>query len=164
MSLTSPIVVGFTGHQDLSPATRTLIRACVRAELDKLAPVVGVTSLAAGSDQMFAECVVDMGGELRVIVPCDGYENSFTSTDDLAKYRRLLAAATLITVLDHPIPSETAFWDAGKKVVDQADVVFAVWDGRPAAGLGGTGDVVKYATDQRCDVVVVWPATARRGK
>ncbi|MEO8104390.1 MAG: SLATT domain-containing protein, partial [Betaproteobacteria bacterium] len=31
------------------------------------------------------------------------------------------------------------------RTVDQAHVVIAVWDGKPTAGLGGTGDVVGYA-------------------
>lgn len=31
---------------------------------------------------------------------------------------------------------------AGQEVMNAADVVIAGWDGRPAAGLGGTADAV----------------------
>jgi len=35
--------------------------------------------------------------------------------------------------------------EAGESIVNEADVLVAVWDGKPAAGLGGTADVVTYA-------------------
>ncbi len=162
MSEEKPIVVGFTGHQNLSAPTRALVRASLQAELRQLAPLTGVTSLAGGSDQIFAECVLELGGELRVVIPCRDYEGSFTSPDDLANYHRLLRDAALTTTLRHARPTEAAYWDAGKQVVDQADVVLAVWDGQPAAGLGGTGDVVRYATEHRRQVIVVWPTAAVR--
>ena len=155
-------VVGFTGHQSLSRSTRDLVRVALKEELTQLAPVVGVTSLAAGSDQIFADCVLELRGELTVVVPSEGYEESFASPDDLSDYHRLLRLASRRTVLDHDRPSEAAYWDAGRKIVDQADVVLAVWDGRRAAGLGGTGDVVRYASDRGRQVIVVWPAGACR--
>lgn len=132
------------------------------AELRQLVPLIGVTSLAAGSDQIFADCVLELGGKLRVVIPCKDYEGSFTSPDDLANYHRLLRVAAPVIILRHARPTEAAYWDAGKRVVNQADVVLAVWDGQPAAGLGGTGDVVRYATEQRRVVIVVWPPAASR--
>jgi hypothetical protein len=41
--------------------------------------------------------------------------------------------------------TEKAFFDAGKYIVDSIDILFAVWDGKEAAGLGGTADIVTYA-------------------
>lgn len=162
MGTREPTVVGFTGHQTLSTATQDLVRTALKAELVQLTPLIGVMSLAAGSDQIFAECVLDLGGELSVVVPSKHYENSFASPDDLANYRRLLHVAARVTLLDHDRPSEVAYWEAGQQVVDQADVVLAVWDGQPAAGLGGTGDIVRYATEHDRQVIVVWPPGARR--
>jgi hypothetical protein len=52
---------------------------------------------------------------------------------------------------------------AGAIVADRCERLIAVWDGRPALGLGGTGDVVRYAQGIGRDVVVVWPDGARRG-
>ena len=42
-------------------------------------------------------------------------------------------------------------------VADRCDLLIAVWDGQPAQGLGGTGDVVRYAREIGREVLVVWP-------
>lgn len=160
--MAAPTVVGFTGHQSLSDRTSELVRGALQGELAQLVPLVGLTSLAAGSDQIFAQCVLDLGGELSVILPSKWYEETFGSPDDLANYYRLLSVAVSTIELNHSRPSEAAYWDAGKHVVEQADVLVAVWDGRPAAGLGGTADVVKYATELGRKVIVVWPMGASR--
>lgn len=47
-----------------------------------------------------------------------------------------------------PLPyskPEEAFLACGKAVADWTDILIAIWDGRPAKGRGGTGDVVAYA-------------------
>jgi hypothetical protein len=52
---------------------------------------------------------------------------------------------------------------AGSEVlVDLADMVFAVWDGKPARGYGGTADVVSYAQRNGVPVRVLWPEGASR--
>ncbi len=44
---------------------------------------------------------------------------------------------------------------AGVWMVDRSDRLVAIWDGKPAAGLGGTGDVVAYALERGIPVVRV---------
>ena len=51
---------------------------------------------------------------------------------------------------------------ASKFMVDEADELYAVWDGKPARGYGGTADVVAYARDHDITVQVIWPAGAER--
>jgi hypothetical protein len=36
-------------------------------------------------------------------------------------------------------------------------MLVAIWDGKPARGLGGTGDVVRYAQEKGTAVSIVWP-------
>jgi hypothetical protein len=47
-------------------------------------------------------------------------------------------------------------------MVDQADKLFAVWDGKPARAYGGTADVVGYARDHGTPVEIIWPTGAAR--
>ncbi len=47
-------------------------------------------------------------------------------------------------------------------VINEADELYAVWDGKPARGYGGTADVVAYARDHDTTVQVIWPAGAER--
>ena len=51
---------------------------------------------------------------------------------------------------------------ASKLMIDQADELYAVWDGKPARAYGGTADVVAYARDHDTPVAVIWPAGAER--
>jgi hypothetical protein len=47
-------------------------------------------------------------------------------------------------------------------MVDHADELYAVWDGQPARGYGGTADVVAYARQRSIPVRVIWPDGAER--
>ncbi len=47
-------------------------------------------------------------------------------------------------------------------MLDRADELWAVWDGEPARGPGGTADVVAHARGRGVPVRVVWPPGARR--
>jgi hypothetical protein len=134
------------------------VRSGIEEVLRGLAqPLVGVTALAAGADQVFAKTVLGMGGNLRVIVPSRRYEEAFSSQAAVASYKRLLARAQEVERLNFAEPSETAFLAAGRRVVDCSDVLVAVWDGEPARGSGGTADVVAYAQRVPKVVHVVWP-------
>ena len=82
---------------------------------------------------------------------------TFATKKDLASFRSLLEAAQTITRLDYPEPSEEAFMAAGKSIVDSCEMLIAIWDGKPARGLGGTGDVVRYARKTGKAVSIVWP-------
>jgi hypothetical protein len=53
--------------------------------------------------------------------------------------------------------------EASRAMIDQADELFAVWDGQPARAYGGTADVVAYAREHRTPVRVIWPHGAERG-
>jgi hypothetical protein len=155
-------VIGFTGHQALSPATIDATRAELTQILLSKGRILGLTSLASGSDQIFAECVRVSGNQYMVIVPCRNYESSFSDPSDLVRYRELLLHAAEILELSFLEPSEEAFWAAGKHIADMADSLLAVWDGKPSAGLGGTADVVEYAKKQKKPILRVWPKGSTR--
>ena len=150
--------VAVTGHQDLGPAT-SWVADILLAAVQIRRPLLGLSSLARGADQLFADAVLRAGNSLRVVIPCDGYETTFTTKEVRAEYIRLLAAADEQVVLPFTEPSEEAFWAAGCRLVDDAGVVVAVWNGKPARGLGGTADVVRYALDSNRRVLHINPTT-----
>ncbi len=153
--------VGVTGHQRLEhPASWDW----VRHELDRLLPalappLVGVTSLAVGADQLFANVVLRHGGALEVVVPFAGYEFTFPEGDDRRAYGRLLRHAARREVLEKRGSEEEAYFAAGKRIVELSELLIAVWDGLPATGLGGTGDVVGYAVRQGKKTIHLNPVT-----
>jgi hypothetical protein len=121
-----------------------------------------VCSLAGGADQIFAYVLLAAGGHLYAIVPSADSHDSFSLDDDRIAFDHLLEKATQRTDLPFPNPTEEAYMAAGKAVSDACDVLLAVWDGKPAAGLGGTADVVAYARKQGRDVLVIWPPGSSR--
>jgi len=158
------IRIGCTGHQRLSPATRRQTAAAIAtvlASFDDQA-FVGITSLAEGADQIFALTVLASGGELRAVIPSEGYESSFRSDDGRATYSRLLELAESRLVMPFPAPSEDAFLAAGHEVVNSCDLLLAVWDGQRAGGKGGTADIVAYARTRGIDTRIIWPDGAIR--
>ena len=54
-----------------------------------------------------------------------------------------------------------AFFEAGKRVVDESDWLVAVWDGQPARGLGEPLHP-SYAERRGKSVEVVWPTGLTR--
>ncbi len=150
--------LGVTGHQAIPGAAHDFTVDAIRDILGRAeAPLSVVTSLAAGADQLVAAELVRRGGQLHVIVPSRNYELTFATKEDLTSFRSLLAAARTVTRLDYPEPSPEAFLAAGKSVVDHCEMLIAIWDGKPAKGLGGTGDVVRYARSTGKAVSIVWP-------
>ncbi len=47
-------------------------------------------------------------------------------------------------------------------MISMISELFAVWDGQPARGYGGTADVVTRARDRGRPVRVIWPDGATR--
>jgi hypothetical protein len=151
---------GVTGHRDLGPPEAAAwVRAALAALVADPRLTGGATSLAAGADQLFATLLAEAGKPYTVIVPCEQYERTFGRPADTSAYRRLLHRAREKVTLPFAEPSEQAFWAAGMKVVDTTDSTIAVWDGRPAKGLGGTADVVRYALTHGKQVIHINPMT-----
>ncbi len=152
--------VGISGHQRLrDPSAWPWVRREMRACLASLPPVVGVTSLAVGADTLFAETVLGLGGPLEVIVPFSGYEEKFAEGPDRREYQRLLGRAARVEVLQRDGTDEEAYYAAGKRVADLSSLLIVVWDSRPAAGLGGTADIVEYARRRQKAVIHLNPDT-----
>jgi hypothetical protein len=153
--------VGISGHQRLrDPDGWGWVRRELRDCLASLPPpVVGVSSLAVGADTLFAETVLSLGGLLEVVVPFGGYEEKFAEGRDRRDYLSLLGRAARVEVLERDGTDEEAYYAAGQRVADLSALLVVVWDGRPAAGLGGTGDIARYARRRRKAVVHLNPVT-----
>jgi hypothetical protein len=149
--------IGITGHQRLkNPSAWTEVRTRLGKLLDDAEkPLIGLTSLAIGADQLFAEAVLGCGGKIEAIIPFDGYEMKFNEGPDREAFRRLLELASRIETLERQGTDEDAYLAAGKRIVDLCDRMIAVWDGQPAAGIGGTGDIVNYCKSQNKPVELI---------
>jgi hypothetical protein len=141
--------IGITGHQRLGDETtwQWVRSALADAVARSPRPFAGLSSLAVGADQLLASIVLDQDGALEVVVPFPDYRSRFADEQDAKRYDALLSRASHVEVLPAQASDQAAYLAAGKRIVDRSDEMFAVWDGQPAADVGGTGDIVRYARD-----------------
>jgi len=137
--------VGITGHQKRPGIDWDWVKRAIETKLASLpTKIQGFSSLAEGTDQIFADALLEAGGELWAVIPTPDYLKHFEGAPR-EHFLALLEKAFHITQLEPAASDEESFFAAGKYVVNFSDVVIAVWDGKPAGGLGGTADVVAYA-------------------
>lgn len=147
---------GITGHQERPGIDWTWVKQTLQKEITRYqGPIVGLSSLAKGADQVFAEAVLGSGGSLVAVIPRNDYKNFFDK-EYLEIYQQLLLKSKPINLPgsnDH----ESDFLTAGVYIADNVDCLFAVWDGQPSKGKGGTADVVKHALEVKKEFVHINP-------
>lgn len=159
--------LGVTGHRELAnvPETEEAVRQLIQqlkgilhcpAETNGSIEFSIVSSLAKGADQIVASVSIDeLDANLQAVSPflLDEYRKDFAEPNELQAFDELWKCDQNPTVLNHdvvqgledPTLRSRAYLDAGKFVVNSCEILIAVWDGSPAKGTGGTGDVVEYA-------------------
>ena len=150
--------VGITGHQDIgSDEDIDWVQSVLSETIVRLGIKLGFTSLAYGSDQLFAEHLNRQNIPYKAIIPCKKYESTFHESGRLEQYFALKRSAEEVITLEYEEPTGIAFYNSGKKVVDSSDLVIAVWFGRKAKNLGGTGDAVQYAISKKKRIIHINP-------
>lgn len=130
-----------TAHRDL------FLEAPARLEGNPPSGLRLVSALAEGADQWVAAEAERLGYELQVVLPFERheYEKDFDA-NALLEHCRLRALATAVFELDgcrtRPGASYLA---AGLGVLNQSDLLIALWDGKDPQGIGGTGQIVHEA-------------------
>ncbi|MEU1945600.1 hypothetical protein ABZ554_25035 [Streptomyces sp. NPDC020125] len=157
--------IAVTGHMDITDASVPL----VRGELDKIlaayepSSLVGVSCIAKGSDSLFADAVLAAGGRLAVVIPSADYRQAKVKPEHAETFDRLVEAADEVLVMPHATADRQAYEAANAVLLERADRLVAVWNGRPPTGKGGgTADVVRQAREAGIPVDVVWPDGASR--
>ncbi|MGP3917598.1 hypothetical protein [Nonomuraea sp. 10N515B] len=154
--------IAVSGHRGLPEEAAVLIDRVIREALAEYLPdISGLSCLADGADQIFARVLLDLGGALEVLIPAKEYRDGLPS-ECHATYDELLGRAVRVLRLDFVESTSESHMAASARMLDDADVLFAVWDGQPARGYGGTADVVAEARRREVPVRVIWPEGARR--
>ena len=155
--------IAITGHRALPDDTAGKVRDAISNQLgrDDDGEVTGLSCLADGADQIFARAVLDGGGRLEVIVPAAAYRDGLPE-QARGEYDALLAAASDIKRLRFSESTSESHMAASQAMLAGADRLYAVWDGKPARGYGGTADVVAEAITRGIPVSIIWPPGATR--
>jgi hypothetical protein len=155
--------VAVSGHRGLPADTTFLVDKAIRAALsESAAKVTGLSCLADGADQIFARAVLDLDGDIEAVIPAEKYRDGLPAQAQ-AEYDWLLARAVALHRLTFTESTPEAHMAASRLMIDEADELYAVWDGKPARAYGGTADVVAYTRERGIPIRVIWPDGARRG-
>ncbi|WP_435214749.1 hypothetical protein [Streptomyces sp. bgisy034] len=156
--------IAVTGHMDLTEDSVPLVYDALRETLRPYADdLTGVSCIAKGSDSLFAEAVLELGGRLVVVIPSKDYRQAKVKPDHAETFDRLMAAADEVVVLEHETANRSAYEDANRTLLKRAERLVAVWNGSPPSPKGGgTADTVLEAREAGLAVDVVWPEGAAR--
>jgi hypothetical protein len=157
--------IGISGHINLTDGTSDLVyKALVRhlREFDG-AGVIGVTCLASGADQLFAQAVSEVGGAYEVVLPAPDYRSVAVRRERYPEFDALLAGARSVLHTGERRSGVRAYVLANRIMLDRVERLVAVWDGHERDQPGGTSDVVALARGRGVPMTVIWPAGAERG-
>lgn len=148
-------VIGVTGHRVL--AEQEKLDAGLDAVAGRIAEAFPgedwtvVSALAEGADRFVAARLLDRPATRLVAVlplPPHDYEADFPTHASREEFRSLLDRAHEVVEVPRAASRDAAYEAAGRGVLDRADVLVAVWDGRGAQGQGGTAAIVAQARER----------------
>jgi uncharacterized phage-like protein YoqJ len=141
------MIVAFTGHRPnklggYNLPNPTYIKVCLEIDkhLRELKPEKVISGMALGVDQWAANIAIKLQIPLLAAVPFEGQEKKWPEHSRII-YQKLLAKASEMVYVCSPGYSNSKMQERNKWMVDQCDILIAVWDGT----AGGTGNCVKYA-------------------
>jgi hypothetical protein len=158
--------IGVTGHRFIEDEDliRNRVREVIRyieygfSDKDHILKVI--SPLAEGADRIVAQEVLKFQdgpyeNEMRVVLPLekDEYMDDFKTIESKEEFINLLNQAKEVITLPETPTRKDAYLQVGEYVVDESDVLIAIWDGKPSRGKGGTADIIGYAKSIGREVV-----------
>jgi hypothetical protein len=89
-------------------------------------------------------------------MPVDEYVRDFTSVHSRNEFSELLAQAHKVITFPPESTRPGAYEIAGQYIIEQCDVLVALWNGQPPQGEGGTGAVVARARAMKHPLVWIY--------
>ena len=139
-----------------------------------------LTSLAEGADRLVAETVIEYNSlsDIEIVMPLTlfDYKKTFKNPDDplfinlfnkatsvkQLRKKNLESGSKNIKDLDELSIENNfdkalnkAFENAGRHVVNNCDVLIALWDGEKPRGIGGTCEIIEYAMSEERPIIII---------
>jgi hypothetical protein len=171
--------VGITGHRSIAaePTVASAVEAAIttvlrtlekRSRISRAGKPLStstpfrlkvISMLAEGADLLGMQAGIGCGAELIGVLPFDeqSYREAFAGASSRILFDNVWSKLSSIVVLGGFAGDDASYEQANRAILDRSDVVIAVWDGDPARGRGGTGDVVHEALERGLPVIVISP-------
>lgn len=153
--------IGITGHRFLSEIEKVnqgIDTGLTKIETTLPGPLTIVSSLSEGSDQRVVQRALKRWPDCHLIVPLPLpaaiYQEQFADQESREVFNQLFPLAEQILPPPEAPNLPEAYRLAGEMMLEMSDVLIAVWDGLPAQGVGGTGEIAMLARER--GIPLVW--------
>jgi len=157
------VAIGVTGHRQLNEVEK------ISSGVDEALQMVKetfpgeemtvVSPLAEGADRLVVWRAMEKN-DVHLVVPLpldvSEYMLDFKLISSQAEFVTLLEESAQIIELPAEETRETSYLAAGLYVLDNSDVLIAVWDGQAARGPAGTGHIVAQARERKMPLAWVF--------
>lgn len=177
-----PRTAVFTGHMidrigrnipRFPPELEGQVYQAIRDRLSALDAKIGYASAACGADILFLEAILELNGEIHIVLPYAQDEFIQDSVDIIPnsnwrqRYENLLTKANEVIICsNHNLENSQVLYEYANSVVhglgkmraellDTELVHLAVWDGQPGDGAGGTAWTIKTWQAWGYDVEII---------
>ena len=155
------VVVGVTGHRTLAEMDKVMsgVERAVR-RIRKTYPDSSfriLSSLAEGADRILAKRLLLIPGAILWValpLPEGEYLMDFGTHESKQEFLQLLGKAERVIQMPATGKREEGYMAAGKYVLENSNCLLAIWDGKHAQGMAGTGEIITLARDR--DLPLVW--------
>ena len=147
------MTIAVTGHRDIVIDETLLLQLddFFRKMSKKHEHITLLSALADGADQCVAESVLKYENiDLKVPLPLT--QKLYLETIDNKENFYTLAKSAKET-FEVPKACENPYENLGHYLVDNSNVLLALWDGDYNGKLGGTGEVVTYANELNKSII-----------
>lgn len=154
----APVVLGVTGHRDLSALDEERFSEFVRGVLEQYlealthTEIILITGLAEGADQVAARVALNLPG-ITVIaalpMSLHDYREDFDG-DARAEFNHLLERCSAWIEVVPPrmevgeLERDIYYQNHGRWLATNCQVLIAAWDGKPPQLVGGTADNIHF--------------------
>ncbi len=176
-SIQSKIKIGITGHRNLADEyfvekkLENIISRLIKE--NEIESFEAYTSVAYGADTLFARIAKNkFKADIKIVLPFPEkeFEKDFDTEERRDEFNYWCNNSTP-AVLQNDMPTSLskewrneAYFQCGKYIVDQCDVLIAVWNRQPPAGHGGTAEIVAYAYLKTNTEVIIIDAESSKKK
>lgn len=149
---------GFNEADERCTALKDILRKQIIRLIEEEKVTHFISGMALGVDMYAAEIVLDLkktypGITLESAIPCKTQANKWNAAMR-ERYYEIAAQCDKETMIQTKYTPD-CMEKRNRYMVDHADYIIAVWDGKPS----GTGNTVKYAKKQEKPIIVINPSS-----
>ncbi len=127
-----------------------------------------ISCLAEGADRIITTCALKADYEIQAVLPfpAQTYARDFSSPESKTSFQGLLSHPRCTSVFqmdgNYDTLRDESYEAAGRVLLQQSDLIIAIWNGQEPRGKGGTGQLILEALTNQTPVIWIRSASPER--